>query len=191
MRIERIKHLLKRAIIGPQQNAIMAHHSNIECWLGSFVIFKVIRTSIAKKPYSFVIFRGGGGGPDPCSLTPLDPRMIFCTTQSDRSSTNALLAAKGRKFPLSFSRQQLTYVISFFTFTLQVYNNIGLEHRLIQLGQKQTSLTVRMEKRKETKHAHDVTALDGCLSCFRGRITRVSVACCCHHTLATSCRDML
>ena len=32
-----------------------------ECWLGSFVIFQGIRTSIAKKPYRFVIFQGGGG----------------------------------------------------------------------------------------------------------------------------------
>ena len=29
--------------------------SNIECWLASFVIFQGIRTSIAKKPYSYVI----------------------------------------------------------------------------------------------------------------------------------------
>ena len=32
----------------------------IECWLGSFVVFKRIWISIAKKPYIFVIFRGGG-----------------------------------------------------------------------------------------------------------------------------------
>ena len=38
---------------------------NIECWLGSFVIFQGIRTSIAKKPFIFVIFQGGGGGLDP------------------------------------------------------------------------------------------------------------------------------
>ena len=35
------------------------------CWLGSFVIFQAMRTSIAKEPYSFVIFRGGGGHLDP------------------------------------------------------------------------------------------------------------------------------
>ena len=35
---------------------------NIEWWLGSFVIF------IAKKPYIFVIFSGGGGGQTPCPL---------------------------------------------------------------------------------------------------------------------------
>ena len=43
-------------------------NNNIECWLGSFVIFQGIRTSAAEKPYSVVIFRGGGGGgvPTPC-----------------------------------------------------------------------------------------------------------------------------
>ena len=35
---------------------------NIECWLGSFVLFQGILTSIAKKPYILVIFMGG---PDP------------------------------------------------------------------------------------------------------------------------------
>ena len=39
---------------------------NIECWLGSLVVLQGIQTSIAKKPYIFVIFQGGGGGgPDP------------------------------------------------------------------------------------------------------------------------------
>ena len=37
--------------------------SNIECWLGSIVVFKGIQTSIAKEPYIFVIFQGGGSGP--------------------------------------------------------------------------------------------------------------------------------
>ena len=35
--------------------------------------FQRIRTSIARKPYIFVIFQGGGG-PDPLSA-PMDPRM--------------------------------------------------------------------------------------------------------------------
>ena len=34
---------------------------NTDCWLGSFVIFQGIRTSFAKKPYSFVIFQGERG----------------------------------------------------------------------------------------------------------------------------------
>ena len=47
--------------------------NNIECWLSIFVIFQGILTSIAKKPYIFVIFRGwgGGGGLDP----PLHPHI--------------------------------------------------------------------------------------------------------------------
>ena len=34
---------------------------NIECWLGSFVIFHRIWTSISKKPQSLVIFQRGHG----------------------------------------------------------------------------------------------------------------------------------
>ena len=60
----------KWAIIGPPAK----HHlngvsldglwwPNIECWLGSFVIFQGIRTSIAKKPY---IFHFSGGLRTPC-----------------------------------------------------------------------------------------------------------------------------
>ena len=44
---------------------------NIKCWLGSFVIFQRIRTSIAKKPYIFVIFQVGSGPPD----TPPPPHL--------------------------------------------------------------------------------------------------------------------
>ena len=40
--------------------------------IGSFVIFQGIRTSIAKKPYIFVIFQGGSGPPVP---PPLDPHL--------------------------------------------------------------------------------------------------------------------
>ena len=46
---------------------------NIECWLGSFVIFQGIWTRIAKKPYIFCAFSGGGvRTPGPL---PLDPHM--------------------------------------------------------------------------------------------------------------------
>ena len=55
----------KRAIIGPPAKCHLNGVSlacqwwpNIECWLGSFVIFQSIRTSIDKKPYTFVIFQG-------------------------------------------------------------------------------------------------------------------------------------
>ena len=44
----------------------------IECWLSNFVIFQDIQISIAKKPYIFVIFQGGGVL-TPCP--PLDPHM--------------------------------------------------------------------------------------------------------------------
>ena len=38
---------------------------NIECWLGSLVIFQGIQTSIARKPYIFVVFQGVSGPPVP------------------------------------------------------------------------------------------------------------------------------
>ena len=40
---------------------------NIKCWLGRFVIFQEIRTSITRKPYNFVIFQRGSGPPVPPS----------------------------------------------------------------------------------------------------------------------------
>ena len=36
--------------------------TQIECWLGSFVISLGIWTSIAKRPHILEIFRGWGGG---------------------------------------------------------------------------------------------------------------------------------
>ena len=61
------KYHLTRAILGPLAKRHINGVSrawrrwpNIECWLGSFVIFQGIWTSIAKKPYIFVIFHGGG-----------------------------------------------------------------------------------------------------------------------------------
>ena len=38
------------------------------------MIFQGIWTSVAKKPYIFVIFQGGGGGSGP-HIPPLDPRI--------------------------------------------------------------------------------------------------------------------
>ena len=58
----------KEPLLAGQQNAIemvslaVQGWPNIECWLG----FQAIWTSIAKKPYIFVIFQGGGvSGPRP------------------------------------------------------------------------------------------------------------------------------
>ena len=68
-----------RAIIGPSAKRHLNGVSlacwwwpNIECWLGSFVIFQEIWTRNAEEPYIFVIFQGGGGTPPP-----LDPHMVF------------------------------------------------------------------------------------------------------------------
>ena len=60
-----LKYHRKRAIISPPAKRHLAGRwwHNIECWLGSFVIFLWIRTSIAKKPY---IFQGWGGVRSPC-----------------------------------------------------------------------------------------------------------------------------
>ena len=56
---------------------------NIKCWFGSFVIFHGIQTSIAKKPFIFVIFQGVG--PDPLSPS-LDPPM-YLTTRCTQTKT--------------------------------------------------------------------------------------------------------
>ena len=60
------------------------------CLFVCFVIFQGIRTSIAKKPYIFVIFQGGGGGGGGGGeggsgppVPPLDPHMhsLLTTTR--------------------------------------------------------------------------------------------------------------
>ena len=70
-------HLLVHPSIHPSlqpsaHQSIYEWRPNIECWHGSFVIFQGVRTSIAKKPYIFCDFSGGGSGPPP--LPPLDQR---------------------------------------------------------------------------------------------------------------------
>ena len=49
---------------------------NIEYELSSFVIFQGIRTSIAKKPYNFVILQAGVGG-RPASAHSIASTQIF------------------------------------------------------------------------------------------------------------------
>ena len=51
---------------------------NMEYWLGSFVIFQGIRTSIAKKLYIFVIFQGGGDTLSPPLWIRTWKRVINC-----------------------------------------------------------------------------------------------------------------
>ena len=53
---------------------MMARHVMLAWYMCSFEIFYRTWTSIAKN-YIFVIFQGGGGGPDPLS-PPLDLPMI-------------------------------------------------------------------------------------------------------------------
>ena len=62
----------KTTISGP--SSARQGNANIECWLGSFILFQGARTNIAKKPYIFKIVRGGGGlDPLPPTTLPLDP----------------------------------------------------------------------------------------------------------------------
>ena len=63
MREERIQITLKVGLYRPAAkrhwngiSLVGRCRPNIECWLGSFVIFLGIRTSIARKLYTFVIF---------------------------------------------------------------------------------------------------------------------------------------
>ena len=81
----------------------MGHHwPNIECWLGSFVIFKGIETSIAKKPNISVIFQGGGG-PDP--LSPLWTRPWY-DQEMPQSQTNHGTAIKRDIIPTATGQQE-------------------------------------------------------------------------------------
>ena len=75
------KYHYKQVIIGLQANAILMafcwradNGPKLDAELVALWFFKGIRTSIAKKPYIFVIFRGGGGGGGVRPLVPpLDP----------------------------------------------------------------------------------------------------------------------
>ena len=69
----------KRCIVGPPAKLHLNDvlRPNIECWLGSFVAFQGIRTRIAKKPYIFVIFQGGGALDPPISFCLSGPSKIF------------------------------------------------------------------------------------------------------------------
>ena len=70
MRVEDRDNIKSRPSSAHQRNAIQIvfRWPNIECRLGSFVIFHGIQTSIDNQPYSFVIFQGGRGSRPPVPL---------------------------------------------------------------------------------------------------------------------------
>ena len=74
------KYHYKRAIIDPRAKRHLNGVSlacrwwpNIECWLGSYVIFRGSRPVLLRNPIFLWIFRGGG--PDTLS-PPMDPHLI-------------------------------------------------------------------------------------------------------------------
>ena len=96
------KYHYKRAIIGPPAKRHLngVSHAcwwwpNIECWLGGFVVFQGIWTRIAKKPYIFCDFSGGGSRPH---VPPLDPHMrpIYFRALNDKAIT--MLDGKGSRW---------------------------------------------------------------------------------------------
>ena len=83
------KYQYKRAIIGPAAKRHLNGVSLAGCWwpnieslLGSCVILQGIRTSMAKKPYIFVIIRGWGAVRTPCP-PPLWIRTCFLQCAPD------------------------------------------------------------------------------------------------------------
>ena len=105
------KYHYKWAIIGPPVKRHLNDVSlvgrwwpNIECWLGIFVIFRGIRTSIAKKPNIFVIFQGGGGFRTPCRPLWIRP----CILNKNQVLALYVLNLKKRFLPVD---QRVTIVI--------------------------------------------------------------------------------
>ena len=104
MRGKRIQIALKQAIIGPPaKRHLMAFcwraddgltlNTGLVCLFFFFVFFQWILTSIAKKPYIFGIFQGGGG-PDPLHPPPPSgsPHVIrLLINMSTASDSNTLL----------------------------------------------------------------------------------------------------
>ena len=81
------KYHFKGAIIGPPAKLHLNGVSlagwlwpGIECWLGSFLIYQGIRTSIAQKPY-FCDFSGGSGPPAPLWIRPWSNTHIIILSQ--------------------------------------------------------------------------------------------------------------
>ena len=74
------------------------------------MIFQGIWTSIDKEPYSFVIFQGGGGGPDPLSL-PLDPRMITAHAQKLSLNIHTEISKEARGLNSGLCLHQNPYTV--------------------------------------------------------------------------------
>ena len=70
MRGERIPIPLKVGHNRPARETPLKYHT-----LNAGLVLQGIRTSIAKKPYIFVIFQGGGGVSGP-PVPPLDPHIV-------------------------------------------------------------------------------------------------------------------
>ena len=99
------KYHYKRDIIGPPAKRQMACRCwpNIEFWLVSFVVLQGIRTNIAKKPYIFVIFQRGGGGPDPCP--PSGSANAISIYLSGRYPLNPLKATRTARIKVAHHRE--------------------------------------------------------------------------------------
>ena len=80
--VERIQIPLKVGHHRPASDVSLADRwwPNIECWLGSFVIFQGFRNSIANELYSFAIFRGPWPPVAPTPFFVSAPATSLCTS---------------------------------------------------------------------------------------------------------------
>ena len=99
--------ITERLLMGRKESNQTNKQTNIECWIGNFVIFQAIWTRIAKKPYIFVIFQG--------SLAPLSPsgsaHAVCLPYISDRiipSGKSGMCIQKDKNFLIVFSCSSLT-----------------------------------------------------------------------------------
>ena len=118
-----------------------------ECWLGSFVVLQGIQTNIAKRPYIFVIFQGGGSGPP---IPPLDSHMNLSVIKgSDRLimlliTGCSILWFRGPPFGFSHIKFEWVDVVIYLTkctmWRLLCYITSILKSRLNMCGALKTSI---------------------------------------------------
>ena len=105
------KYHYKHAIMGPPAKRhlngfLLAGRwwPNTECWLVSFAVLQGIQTNIAKKPYIFVIFQGGGGSQPPV------PPLWICTwiVGTHRTLTHSFTHSLSCILNLYFSHKNLS-----------------------------------------------------------------------------------